>query len=106
MELNNVYYPNHDDYEENFWSNNYRVLVTAQGIEFMVNADNEQETIDYIIDYCEEHLTGLLFSDDKVEELRQESIADYNDERYVDDYICGGNHGRYLNTHNIHIEQV
>jgi hypothetical protein len=95
MEKDNVYYPNHDDYKENFWNNNYRVSVTAQGIEFMVNADNEQEALDYVIDYCEEHLPGLIMSRD-----------DEESEEYLDDYVSGGNHGRFLNTFNIHIESI
>ena len=90
-----AYYPNKDDFEEKFWKRNYRVLLTDQAIEFFVNADNEQEAIDYIIDFCEENLPGLLFDRDEEEE-----------EEFLEEYICGGNHSRYLNTLNIHIKEI
>jgi len=92
-----AYYPNENDWSEKFWNNNYRIIVSAQGVEFFVNADNEQEAIDYIIDYCEDNLPGLLWDDEDLYEMTE-------DER--DEYICGGNHGRYLSTHNIYIETV
>ena len=88
MKTHYAYYPNQDDFVHNFWNHNYTVLVTAQGIRFVVNADNEQDAIYYIIDYCQEHLTGLVFTPDEAHNLRLESIKDYGDERYIDDYIC------------------
>jgi hypothetical protein len=97
QEATMAYYPNENDWSENFWKNNYRILVSAQGIEFFVNADNEQEALDYIIDYCEDNLPGLLWDDEDLDEMNEEE---------KDKYICGGNHGRYLSTHNIHIETV
>ena len=90
-----IRYPNKDDYEEKFWRHNYRILVSMQGIEFIVNADNEQDAIDYIIDDCEENYPGLLWSREEEEE-----------QEYLEEYICGWNHGRYLSTHNIHIEEI
>ena len=84
---------NKDDYEENFWNHNYKITVTAQGLEFIVNANNEQDAIDYLIDYCQEHHPGLLMTHEETFE-----------EEFIDDYICGGNEGLYLNTYNIHIE--
>lgn len=101
-----VYFPNIEDWNEDFWPNNYLIQVTAQGIPFAVNAEHEQDAIDYIIDYCEEHMPGLLYTHEEAEELRQESITDYGDERYIDDYISGGNHCLYLSTHNVHIEKL
>jgi hypothetical protein len=90
-----THYPNKSDYDEHFWKHNYRILLTSQGIEFRVNADNDQDALDYVIDYCEENLPGLIMSREEEEE-----------EEYLDDYICGGNHSVYLNTHNVHIEEV
>lgn len=92
------YYPNKDDYDSQFWKGNYKVLVTAQGIEFIVNADNEQDAIDYVIDYCEENLPGLIMSDEEEQELQTEG--------HLDDYIQGGNHSKYLNTYDVHISRV
>ena len=93
--MRTIHYPNKDDWEQQFWKNNYQVFLTSQGIRFHVNADHEQDALDYVIDYCEKHLPGLLFS--REEELEEE---------YLNEYFCGGNHGRYLNTLNIHIELV
>jgi len=101
---------NADDYNEKFWKYNYAVHMTAQGIGFLVNADCEQDAIDEIIDYMEKtgNFPGILMTDEEVEELRAESIADYGDERYLDDScIQGGNHGRYIHIDGIvSIEEV
>ena len=88
-----VYFPNMDDWTESFWKHDYLILVTSQGIPFAVNADHEQDAIDYIIDYCTEHLPGLIMS-------REEEA----EEEFLEDYIQGGNEGLYFNTFNIHIE--
>ena len=83
------HYPNIDDYQENFWNYNYRVLLTAQGIEFFVNADNEQDALDYIMDYIVDNdMPGLW--------------QEYSDNDI--DYISAGNYGYQFTTHNIYIE--
>ena len=92
-------YPNRDDWKSNFWNKNYKILVTAQGIEFRVNADCTSDAIDYVIDYSENHLPRLVTS---YSELKED---DYTDTE-IDDYICGGNAGLYLTTHNILVEVV
>lgn len=113
-----VHFPNIDDWNESFWKHDYLILVTAQGVIFAVNADNEQDAIDYIIDYCEEYLPGLIMDEeqmndlinDKLERMQKEMTIEEFKERedekyeYLDEYICGGNHSKYLNTHNVHIE--
>lgn len=86
---------NKDDWNSSFWKHDYIVSVTSQGIRFAVNADNAQDAIDEIIDYCESNLPGLIFS-------REEEA----DEEYLEEFIHGGNHGRYLNTRNIHFETI
>ena len=88
-------YPNRDDWDGGFWRNNYMVYLSEFGIPFAVNADNEQDALDYVIDHCEIHCPGLIMSH-----------TDEEEEEYLDEYLCGGNHGRYLNTDYIHIEQV
>ncbi|MCK5610439.1 hypothetical protein KAR91_51680 [Candidatus Pacearchaeota archaeon] len=95
---------NADDIEQNFWGCNYIVYVSAQGISFKVNAQHEQDALDGVIDYCQENCPGLLFTREDEEQLRKESLEDYGDERYADDYISGGNEGLRFSTHNIHIE--
>ena len=98
-----IHYPNRDDLTKNFWKNNYKIYVTAQGIEFHVNADCEQDAIDYIIDYCadedEGNMPGLVAD---YRELLDDGIT----ENEINDYICGGNKSLYLTTHNIHIEKL
>ena len=88
-------YPNKDDFKESFWKHNYLIHVSSQGIPFKVNADCPQDAMDYIIDYCEEHLPGLLFD-----------IGDEDREEFFDEYIRGGSHGRVLNTYNINIKDI
>jgi len=95
--MKQFYKPNPDDLAENFWNHNYLVTVTAHGIKFKVNADSEQDALDYVIDYCEDKMPGLVAS---YQELRDD---DYSDDE-IDDYYCGGNHSLYLTTHNIHID--
>lgn len=88
-------YPNIDDYKVDFWNNRYKITVSAQGFEFFVNADCLSDAIDIVIDYCEEKLPGLLFSAEEEEE-----------QEFLDEYFCGGNHCRYFNTYNIRIEKL
>ena len=90
-----IHYPNKDDFDGGFWKHNYKIFLTAQGIEYHVNADCERDAIDYVIDYCEENHPGLLMS-----------IEERDEEKFLDEYICGGNHGLYLNTHNVYIEEM
>ena len=94
MSKDTVYYPNKDDWNEKFWEHNYNILLTEQGIPFNVNAACEGDAIDYVIDYCAEHLPGLVFT--------QEEAAE---EEYIEDYVNGGNEGLYLSTQNIHITE-
>jgi len=88
---NDIIYPNIDDYRENFWNNNYKVLLTAQGIEFLVNADCEGDALDYIMDYVVDNdMPGLW--------------QEYNPEG--EEYTTAGNYGYQFTTHNIRIEKV
>jgi ribonuclease D len=48
-----------------FWNKLYLIQVTAQAIAFVVNANNETEAIDYLIDYLEEHMPGLLMTEER-----------------------------------------
>ena len=66
---------NPDDYQEHFWKNNYRILVSREGIEYIVNADCEQDAIDELIDYLEVNAPGLLWS--REEEQEQDFLEEY-----------------------------
>ena len=89
------HYANKDDFEYKFWKRFYIIHVTSQDIMFAVNSDNAQDALDWVIDYCEENIPGLLMEREEEEE-----------EEYLEDYYCGGNSGRYLNSYNIRIEEV
>ena len=98
INMSDINYPNLNDYKEKFWNYNYRILYTRQGIKFYVNADCLQDAIDYMIDYIElKKWDGLLLYDSDILELEKEG--------FLDEYIHGGNHGRYLSSYNIHIEK-
>ena len=93
-----INFVNPDDINDSFWKHDYLILLTRFGIAFVINADHEQDAIDFMIDYIESRKwDGLLL--------------DYNDPDDLeliesDEYICGGNHGRYLSTYHIAIDMI
>lgn len=92
----NLNYANED---EHFWKKAYVVHLSAIGGAELMNADNEGEALDAAIDYAEEQKwDGLFLSDDEVAELEAEGN--------LDDYVSGGNHGRYLNDMNVTIIEL
>lgn len=110
-----VHFPNLDDFREQFWKRNWAIRLSMAGTLFLVNADSMQDAFDYVIDYCSEHLPGLIMDDEHMQELRQDYRRDnpeidyaadeWADMGYVDGYICGGNASEYLNTHNISAQE-
>jgi len=86
---------NEDDYAEKFWKHDFEVWVGPHSGPYIINADHEQDALDYLIDWAEENAPGLLF--DQEEEAEEE---------FLDDYYCGGNHGRYLSETEISIKTV
>lgn len=91
--INPDYIVNPDDLAENSWNHTYMVLVTAQGISFLVNADYEQDALDMVMDHIVAlGLTGLYH------EQAQHDM--------YDEYITAGNYGYSFTTHNIHITEV
>ena len=84
---------NPDDHLENFWGKNYSITVGRFGGPFIVNADCEQDALDYLADWCEVNAPGLLWTIE--EELALE---------FPDEYITAGNHGRKFSEIEIHIE--
>lgn len=83
------------DYNEQFYKHNYLITLTAQGFEFTANADCAGDAMDEVIDYCEDNYPGLLMN-------REEE----DNEEYLEDYVIGGNHGRYLNTMHVKIDKI
>lgn len=88
---------NYVNEEEKFWKHSFKVHLhefDTEGI--LINADHEQDALDYAIDYAEEQKwEGLFLSNEQIEELEKEG--------FLEDYISGGNHGRYLSSLNVTI---
>lgn len=83
------YIVNPDDLVINFWGHTYIVYVTAQGISFLVNAANEGEALDYVMDHIVDlGLVGLY-------------TEDYNEE-----YPSAGNCMYNFTTYNIYVEEL
>lgn len=81
---------NPDDFEVNFWGHNYQVILD-RFTSVIVNAEHDQAAIDYAIDYAEENIPNLLLDENDIQEIIQEHGEDG-----LQDYICGGNHSRYI----------
>ena len=84
----------------------YRVFLgtgTAWLAEFYVYADYEQEAIDLVADYCEEHELKGLYSDHY--ELADECEVGQAIDEYVEAnrLTCCGNHGIYVKLEGIEV---
>jgi hypothetical protein len=80
--------------ESKFWDHSYRVTLQEfdnEGI--IVNADNEQDALDYAVDYAEAQGWFGLFDDD---------------DDYYDDGEClfAGNHGHRIASSHVWIEHL
>lgn len=87
--MTDIIYPNKIDFDDHFWDHDYEICIHPD-FKFHINANDLQDAIDFLIDYLEENLPGLLFT-----------LDEEKDEEYLDEYINGGNHSRYINTHYI-----
>lgn len=88
---------NYINESEKFWKHSYRVhLHELDPVGLLVNADNDQDALDYAIDFAEEKgWNGLFFTPEE-----------WENEKFKEDYISGGNHGRVLNSMNIRIVKI
>lgn len=82
----------------------YRVYIatgTAWLKVFQAYAYNEQEAVDMVADYCEEHELCGLYSD--YYEIADECENGQNVDEYAETHnlICCGNHGIYLEVSGI-----
>jgi len=86
----------------------YLITLSEFGPVVFVNADNEADALDYAIDFCEDMgWEGLLLSCEDAQELVERAIAEGKaEEAYLEEYINGGNHGRFLSSLNVRIERV
>jgi hypothetical protein len=80
-------YPDGWEYENEpvkFWKHSYMVCLNEFDVEEMyINADNEQDALDYAIDIAEEKGWMGLFIENPTKEER-------------DEHVSGGNHGLLL----------
>jgi len=84
-----------------FWyDHEYLIRLTRHGIAFITTAQNEQDAVDVVIDYIEDHpatYQSLLLSKEDEYNMTEEELQDY---------WFGGNCGRYLSTTNIQIHRI
>ena len=85
--------------EEKFWKHSYRVHLHEFDTEgLLVNADCEQDALDYAVDHAERMgWEGCFCSEEELEEMT---------EAERDDTITVGNHGKTLSSHSVAIEQL
>jgi len=88
-----IYWTNKNDWDSHFWKHRY-VVTLDLGVEFNVNADNGQDALDYVIDYCEDHCPGFVAA-----------FADLDDDER-NEYYCGGNAGLYLTSDFVGLAEV
>ena len=84
---------NYQDYEEGYADVIYKFIIDNSI--FYVACNNAAEGLDCIIDYLEaEGLEGWFIG---ANEDNGDSVVDSEGNKFYDDeYIIGGNHGRYL----------
>lgn len=90
---------NYVNEDTKFWNHSYEVYLSEFSGPILVNADNEQDALDYAIDYAESQGWVGLFLD-------QSDIIELENEGFLDEHISGGNHGLYLSSHNWSIKKL
>lgn len=95
---------NYEDYKNGYANNIYKFIID-RGI-FYVACSDEIEGLDIIIDHLEDEGLDGWFIDVEVD--AEDFIIDTeNNKYYYDEYIIGGNHGRYLyHGGNFRIEEL
>jgi hypothetical protein len=81
-----------------FWKHSYKVWLSEFNY-VIVNADYEQDALDFAIDYAESQNWNGLF-------LTEEERKEIENDGFLDDYVSGGNHGKYLSSLNVTIVQL
>jgi len=65
--------------------------------EFKIYCDDESEYIDLLCDYAQEHDENLDREKMRCLSLSDKEIEEHEIDGCLDDFICGGNYGTYLN---------
>ena len=90
---------NPDDWKESFCGHYYKVIMSEHGPVLYVNQGCEQDALDEAIDYCTEQEWEGLFLDDA-------ERTGIETDGFLEDYVSGGNEGRYLSSLNVYIEEI
>ena len=95
---------NYEDYKNEYTSTIYQFIID-NGI-FYVACSDETEGLDLIIDYLEDEGDEAWFI--QILEETDNYVIDGKGNKYYDDeYVIGGNHGRYLHHGgNFRIEEL
>ena len=84
---------NYEDYKNEYVDSIYQFIIDYSI--FYIACDNEEEGLDFIIDYLEEQGCDGCFIDVKTHDNTY--VIDTENNKYYDDvYIIGGNHGKCL----------
>ena len=68
---------NPDDFFDQFYNNNYMVVLSEHGPYLIVNAHNEVEALDIAIDFADEQdWHGLFLDEESIDELIEEAKID------------------------------
>lgn len=95
---------NYEDYKNGYSDTIYQFVIDNSI--FYVSCNNEMDGIDFIIDYLEDKgLEGWFIN---VDIDNEDYIIDMEENKYYsDEYIIGGNHGKYLyHGGNFRIEEL
>lgn len=85
--------------DKNIWARQYNVILNAHAETLQVYADHEQDALDYAIDHAwSRGWIGYFLDDADLTEIRIDG--------FLDDYVSGGNEGRYLSSMNVSIVDV
>ena len=84
--------------DKGFWKNTYTVILNRHADRMKIHADSAGDALDEAIDYAEAQGWEGYF-------LQAEDIAELDAEGFLDEYPSGGNHGRYVGSHNVYVRE-
>jgi hypothetical protein len=97
--FNELQKSNYINSDEKFWNHSYRIhLHELDSPGILVNANCEQDALDYVIDWHEEKGNmGLFFTNEELDAMTEEERGEY---------ITGGNHCLTCNSYNVRIIEI
>jgi hypothetical protein len=70
-----------------FWEHTYLIQLSMSN--YIVNAKNDSEALDLLIDFLVEYAPGYILTPEEEEEAQEDGS--------IEDYVQGGNAGDYIN---------